>query len=261
MKTKKKLFGILTIAMSVFLLAACGSSDSEGDSGSETEMETFTVATDANFQPFEYKNPDTGKMEGFDIELVKAIADEAGFKVEFETMEFDGLLAGITSGRYPMAVAGISITDERKKSIAFSDKYYDSGLIVMVPKDSDIQSVEDLDGKTVGTRQGSTSQKYLKENTDADIEAFPAIVEAYNALKGGRFDAVLYDLPNVEYYISQNGEGKLKTVGDVLEGQPYGIAFPKDSDNVDMVNEALQTIKDNGTYDEIYKKWFGTEPK
>ncbi|WP_163536312.1 transporter substrate-binding domain-containing protein [Gracilibacillus sp. YIM 98692] len=247
---KKKFYNIVAVMLTVFLLAACGAGG-----------ETYTVATDANFQPFEYKNPETGKMEGFDIELIKAIAEEAGFNVEFETMQFDGLLAGIKSARYPMAVAGISITEERKKTINFSDKYYNSGLIVMVPTESDIQSVDDLAGKKVGTRQGSTSQEYLQNNTDAEIEAFPAIVDAYMALKSGRLDAVLYDLPNVKYFIQQEGEGKLKTVGKLLEGQPYGIAFPKDSDLVDDVNEALQTIKDNGTYDEIYKKWFGEAPE
>ncbi|WP_085522346.1 transporter substrate-binding domain-containing protein [Tuberibacillus sp. Marseille-P3662] len=246
--------------LSLALLTACGSTKSGGDSGGNDEMKTYKVATDANFKPFEYKNPDTGEMEGFDIELLKSIAKEAGFKVKFETMQFDGLLAGIKSGRYDIGVAGISITDERKQSIAFSDKYYDSGLTVMVPKDSDIQSIKDVDGKAVGTRQGSTSQAYLKNNTDADIEAFPAIVNAYTNLKSGRLDAVLYDLPNVKYFIKQKGEGELKTVGKLLQGQPYGIAFPKDSKLVDDVNKALKTLKDNGTYADIYKKWFGTEP-
>ncbi|SDJ99637.1 transporter substrate-binding domain-containing protein [Sediminibacillus albus] len=257
---KKTLLGLITLLM-ISLLAACGSNESSGESGSDSaEGETYTVATDANFQPFEYKNPETGEMEGFDIDLVKAVAKEAGFNVDFKTMEFDGLLASMQSGKFPIGVAGISITEDRKETISFSDSYYDSGLILAVPEESDIQSIDDVDGLKVGARQGSTSEEYLKNNTDAEVVAYPEIVTAYMNLEKDRLDAVLYDLPNVKYYIKENAEGKLKTVGDVLEGQPYGIAFPKDSELVDPVNEALETIKENGTYDEIYKKWFGTEP-
>ncbi|WP_138418206.1 transporter substrate-binding domain-containing protein [Aquibacillus sediminis] len=254
---KKKLFFLLIAIISIGLLVACGSDESSGEGDGE---ETYSVATDSNFQPFEYKNPDTGEMEGFDIELIEAIADESGFNVEFETMEFDGLLASMRTEKNDIGIAGISITEDRKEFIDFSDKYYDSGLILAVPEDSDIESIDEVDGLTVGTRQGSTSNDYLKNNTDAEVEAYPEIVTAYMDLERGRLDAVLYDLPNVQYYIKENAPDELKTVGDVLEGQPYGIALPKGSDLVDPVNEGLEAIKENGTYAEIYKNWFGTEP-
>lgn len=257
----KKLMIFITI-LSLSILTACGTSDTSSSSGGDSgeEMKTYTVATDSNFKPFEYKNPDSGEMEGFDIDLMKEIAKEAGFKVEFETMQFDGLIAGMQSGRYPIGIAGISITEEREKTIDFSIPYYDSGLILMVPKDSKIKSIDDVDGKKVGTRQGSTSQAYLKDNTDAEVEAFPGIVNAYMDVKKGRLDAALYDLPNVLSFIKDNGEDKVKTTGDLLEGQSYGIAFPKDSELVEDVNKALQTLIDNGTYAEIYEKYFGTAP-
>ncbi|SES95389.1 glutamine transport system substrate-binding protein [Salinibacillus kushneri] len=264
---KKKIFGIFIVLLSIAMLVGCGTSESsssdsgdgDADSGSN-DVETYQVATDANFQPFEYKNPETGDMEGFDIELLRAIAEEAGFEVEFNTMEFDGLLGSMRTGKHDIGVAGISITDDRKEEIDFSDKYYDSGLILAVPQDSDIGSIEDIDGHAVGSRQGSTSEEYLKENTNADVNSFPEIVTAYQDLIAGRLDAVLYDLPNVQYYIKENAPDKLKTVGDILEGQPYGIAFPKGSELVEPVNDALATLKENGTYAEIYEKWFGTEP-
>ncbi|WP_417006700.1 transporter substrate-binding domain-containing protein [Aquibacillus salsiterrae] len=246
----------------VALVAGCGTSSSKDDSNGSSgeDVETYTVATDANFQPFEYKNPETGEMEGFDIDLIKAVAEEAGFNVEFKTMEFDGLIASMQSGKFPIGIAGISITEKRQETIDFSDSYYDSGLILAVPENSTIESIDDVDGLKIGARQGSTSEEYLNGNTDAEVVAYPEIVTAYMNLQKDRLDGVLYDLPNVKYYISQNAEGELKTVGDVLEGQPYGIAFPKDSDLVEPVNEALAALKENGTYDEIYKKWFGSEP-
>ncbi|MFD1040008.1 transporter substrate-binding domain-containing protein [Virgibacillus byunsanensis] len=253
---KKKITLLLIAIISIGVLVACGTSESGGDG----DGETYSVATDSNFQPFEYKNPDTGEMEGFDIELIEAIAEESGFDIEFETMEFDGLLASMRTSKNDIGIAGISITEEREEFIDFSDKYYDSGLILAVPADSDIESIEDVGGLTVGARQGSTSNDYLKDNTDAEVEAYPEIVTAYMDLERGRLDAVLYDLPNVQYYIKENAPDELKTVGNVLEGQPYGIALPEGSDLVDPVNEGLAAIKENGTYAEIYEKWFGTAP-
>ncbi|GEN46349.1 transporter substrate-binding domain-containing protein [Alkalibacillus haloalkaliphilus] len=253
----KKLTILLAAMLLIGLLAACGTDGESGDG----DMETYSVATDANFQPFEYLNPDTGEMEGFDIDLLNAIAEEAGFQVEYETMEFDGLLASMRSGRNDIGIAGISITEDRQETIDFSDAYYDSGLILAVPMDSDIESIDDVGGLEVGARQGSTSEEFLLNNTDAEVTAFPEIVTAYMDLEAGRLDAVLYDLPNVQYYIMENAEDELKTVGDVLEGQPYGIAFPKDSELVEPVNEALATVKEDGTYDEIYEKWFGESPE
>ncbi|SEU10055.1 glutamine transport system substrate-binding protein [Salinibacillus kushneri] len=268
---KKNTLLIFAIFFGMLLLAACGSSesssgsdgnsDSSGEEGnSEEESNHYIVATEPNFHPFEFMNTETGKMEGFDIDLMNAIAEEAGFTVEFETMEFDGVLGGMRTGKYPLAISGISITDERKEEIDFSDKYLDSGLILVVPEDSDIQSIDDVDGLKVGAQTGATSEIYLNENTDAEVSAFPEIVTAYQDLQQGRLDAVLYDLPNAQYYIKENPDAGLKTVGDLLQGEPYGIAFPKGSDLVEPVNEALAALKENGKYEEIYKKWFGTEP-
>ncbi|GEN54470.1 glutamine ABC transporter substrate-binding protein [Halobacillus faecis] len=259
MKAKWYLF-IMVMALSM-LLAACGSDseagtsgDSEGDSGGET----YTVATDNNFVPFEFMNEETGEMEGFDIDLIKAIADEAGFNIEIESMKFDGVVAGMQSGRYDIGIAGMTITEERKETIDFSDPYYDAGLMLAVSADNDeIQSEDDLAGKKVGTRSGTTSETYIRENhPDAELITFPGIVEAYMDLESGRLDAVMYDVPNVQYYVANDSEG-LKTAGDILQGEQYGIAFPKDSELVSDVNEALQTLIDNGTYDDIYEEWFG----
>ncbi|WP_226580708.1 glutamine ABC transporter substrate-binding protein [Halobacillus litoralis] len=259
MKSKWYLFMVLVLST---LLAACGSSDessSSGDSGSDESKETYTVATDNNFVPFEFMDEESGEMQGFDIDLIKAIADEAGFNVEIESMKFDGVVAGMQSGRYDIGIAGMTITEERKETIDFSDPYYDAGLMLAVNADNEeIQSEEDLAGKKVGTRSGTTSETYITENhPDAELITFPGIVEAYMDLESGRLDAVMYDVPNVQYYVANDSGAKLKTAGDILQGEQYGIAFPKDSELVGDVNEALQTLIDNGTYDDIYEEWFG----
>ncbi|HID5358769.1 TPA: glutamine ABC transporter substrate-binding protein GlnH [Klebsiella pneumoniae] len=164
----------------------------------------------------------------------------------------------------PLAVAGITITDERKKAIDFSDGYYKSGLLVMVnANNNDIKDVKDLNGKVVAVKSGTGSVDYAKANIKTkDLRQFPNIDNAYMELGTGRADAVLHDTPNILYFIKTAGNGKFKAVGESLEAQNYGIAFPKGSDELrEKVNGALKTLRDNGTYNEIYKKWFGTEPK
>src|SRR5690606_5758339 len=196
------------------------------------------------------------------IDLMNALAEEAGIEIEYETLEFDGIVAGISSGRFDIAIAGMTITEERQESIDFTQPYYEAGLILAVRDDNEeIQSIEDVDGKVVATRTGSTSETYLKEHTDAIPEAFPQIIEGYQNVLAGRADAVLYDLPNVLFYSEQEAEGRLKTVGEKLTGEEYGIAFPKGSELRDVIDEALTTLKENGTYDDIYEKWFGERPE
>src|SRR5699024_7961887 len=164
--------------------------------------------------------------------------------------------------RFDIAIAGMTITEERQESIDFTQPYYEAGLILAVKEGTeDIQSIDDVDGKVVATRTGSTSQEYLAEKTDANAEAFPQIVEAYQNVLAGRADAVLYDLPNVQYYSEKEAGGELKTVGEKLTGEDYGIAFPKGSELRDIIDDALTTLKENGTYDDIYEEWFGERPE
>lgn len=274
----KRFLALFVMIFLIAALAACGSDSSGGsdkdssgdsnsggsDSGKDNDKE-LVVATDNSFVPFEFVDKDSGKdkVQGFDIDLIKAIADEADLNIKFKTMDFKGIIPGLKSGRWDMGIAGISITDERKESIDFSDPYFESGIIVAVQEDNtDIKGFDDLAGKKVSTRQGSTSQDYLKDKSPkSKVKAFPKITEGYQELGSGRVDATLYDEPNLKYYIKQNAEGKIKTVGDKLTAEPYAIGFQKGSDLVEPVNDALKTIKDNGTYDDIYKEWFGEKPE
>ncbi len=128
---------------------------------------------------------------------------------------------------------------------------------------NDIKDVKDLNGKVVAVKSGTGSVDYAKANIKTkDLRQFPNIDNAYMELGTGRADAVLHDTPNILYFIKTAGNGKFKAVGESLEAQNYGIAFPKGSDELrEKVNGALKTLRENGTYNEIYKKWFGTEPK
>src|SRR5690625_1454285 len=178
---RRKLLTALFLSLLIGLLAACGGSDDADDGEAATDdgdKEVYTVATDNGYVPFEYIDEDSGDLVGFDIDLITALAEEADIEIEFETLEFDGIVAGIGSGRFDIAIAGMTITEERQESIDFTQPYYEAGLILAVQDGNDeIQSIDDVDGKVIATRTGSTSQEYLTENTDAEIEAFPAIIE------------------------------------------------------------------------------------
>lgn len=274
----KRFLLALILGLLIGVLAACGDSSkdeekadtNESESANEEEAtndeasdkEVYTVATDNGYVPFEYLDEDSGELVGFDIDLINALAEEAGIEIEFEVLEFDGIVAGVSSGRFDVGIAGMTITEERQETIDFTQPYYEAGLILAVKEgNEEIQSIDDVDGKVVSTRTGSTSQEYLEENTEAKAEAFPQIVEAYQNVLAGRADAVLYDLPNVLFYSEKEAGGELKTVGEKLTGEDYGIAFPKGSELRDVIDDALTTLKENGTYDDIYEEWFGERPE
>lgn len=270
-RKKGKLLGLILLSFIVIIgLTACGSSDKDEAKGSDKKDDSegskledeYTVVSDTSFVPFEFK--EDGEYVGFDIELINAIADEVGFKVNLETTNFDGIIPGLQTGSFDIALAGISITEERAKKIDYSDPYYESGLRIGVSVDNDdINGIEDLEGKTIATRLGSTSAAYIKDNIkDAEANQYEQLDQAYLAVENGSADAILYDAPNVAYYIKTKGEDSLKMVGDLYQAEDYGIAITKGKDDlVEAINDGLATLRENGKYAEIYEKWFGEAPE
>ncbi|QKJ86518.1 glutamine ABC transporter substrate-binding protein GlnH [Paramixta manurensis] len=222
----------------------------------------LVVATDTAFVPFEFKQGD--QYVGFDIDLWSAIAKQLNLDFTLKPMDFSGIIPALQTHNVDVALAGITITDERKKAIEFSDGYYKSGLMVMVKSsNNEIKGIDDLNGKVLAVKSGTGSVDYAKAHIKTkDLRQFPNIDNAYMELGTNRADAVLHDTPNILYFIHTAGKGQFKAVGNSLEAQQYGIAFPKGSDDLrEKVNGALKTLRDNGTYNRIYKKWFGSEPK
>ena len=229
---------------------------------SSSSAAKLVVATDTNFPPFEFKDPETGQHVGFDVELWAAIAKEAGLDYELQPMAFKGIVPGLQSSQLDVGIAGMSITDKRKMVIDFSDGYYDSGLLLLVPKDSLIKGLADLADKTVATKTGTTSVDFLKEKSPkTKLTLFPNDNAMFMELMTGGVDAVMFDKPVIESFVSKRGAGEVAIVGDLYSGQPYGIGFPKGSPVVEKVNAALGTIKANGEYAKIYEKWFGVAPR
>ena len=234
-----------------------------GSTTAFAQTPSVNVATDPSFVPFEMLDPETGEMIGFDMDIINEVAERAGFEVNLTTMEFSGIIPAVQTGSQEIAIAGTTITDERSEVVDFSDPYYDSGLQIIVRADNEeVSSIEDLEGLTIATKIGSTSYDFLQQELgeDADITPYPGTADMYMALLGRNVDAVLYDAPNVAYFSQTRGEGRTKVVGPLYEGQQYGIVFHKGSEWVEPTNEALDAMREDGTYDEIYTKWFGEAP-
>lgn len=224
---------------------------------SVAQANEIVVATDTAFVPFEF-NQD-GEYTGFDIDMWKAIAKELGLEYELRPMDFSGIIPALQTGQIDVALAGITIKPSREEVIDFSDGYYDSGFRLMVPADSDIQTWDDLAGKTLAVKTGTSASDWAEENLpDTKLRKFPNIDNAYLELRTGRVDAAMHDTPNVLYYITTAGNGQVKAVGDQKMSQQYGIGFPKGSKLVGQVNDVLAKMREDGRYDAIYAKWFGS---
>lgn len=253
--------GIAALALGLSACGSGGDAEAGGDSGGDLE-DTYVVASDTSFVPFAFD--EDGEYVGFDMDIINTLAERVGFEIQLETTNFDGIIPGLQTGSFDIAIAGIGITEERAEVIDYTDPYYMSGLrIAVAADDEEIENVEDLEGRTIATRLGSTSAAYIEENIpDATANTYEQLDQAYLSVEGGGSDAILYDAPNVEYYVQTAGEDSLKVTGDLFEAENYGIAVSKgNEDLVEALDEALAEIIEDGTYAEIHTEWFGDEPE
>jgi glutamine transport system substrate-binding protein len=221
----------------------------------------LVVAHDTNFKPFEFKD-ETGNYTGFDIELWKAIASEIGVEYTFQPNDFNGIIPGLQSATFDAGIAGITIKPERQEVVDFSDPYYDSGLVILVRADNnDIKGIEDLKDKVISTKLATSSADFAAGFAPKDnIKLYPNNDAMFLELLSGGADAVIFDMPVVKDFAQKAGKGQVKVVGPLYQGQSYGIAFPKGSDLKPKVDAALKKLRENGTYEKLYIKWFGYAP-
>ncbi len=257
----KKLIALLLMTVSTFLLFGCSgnnSSTAQNDGVLEKikKDQVLTVGTDATFKPFEYKN--NGKYEGFDIDLIEAVAKELGAnKVEYVDTEFKGLIPGLLAKKFDVVVSAMYITDERRQTVNFSDSYFPGGLSIMVKKDNDvIKGIDDLKGKKVSVQVGTKSAKYLEEKyKDITLVKVETNNEMFLELETGKVDAVITGLPAAKTYAKTNE--KVKVLPDTITEEFYGYGLRKEDKELTIaVNAALKKLKENGIYDQITNKWF-----
>ncbi|MEH1857004.1 MAG: basic amino acid ABC transporter substrate-binding protein [Nostoc sp.] len=224
------------------------------------DAKSLKVATDPTFVPFEIQTA-SGNLEGFDIDLMNAIAKVAGFAVQFESLPFDGMISTLQAKRVDAAISGITITAERLKTIAFSRPYFKAGLAIAVREDNqNIKDFNSLKGKKIAVQIGSTGADFAKTIPNTKISTFNSGPEFFQDLLNGNVDAVISDAFATLYAI-KNGKLKgIRVVADFLTEEYYGIAMPKNSPHLDAINKGIASLLSNGNYKQIYQKWFKVEP-
>lgn len=271
---KKKLFVLLSIlVLSALVLSACAPKTTEETPGypAETQptaevaaptsypVETMTkvsVATDATWPPFEYVDEATKDIVGYDIDLLNAIGEKAGLEIEFINLPFDSVLAGVSTCQYDAAISAITITEDRKKSMLFSDPYINAGQIVVVQtSNTEVGGKDDLVGMTIGAQLGTTGEIEAKAIADTTVKPYDSIDLAFLDLQNGQIDAVIADYPTAFGFIATSPD-KIKAVGEVFTDESYGIAVCNTkADLVDKINAGLKAVIEEGTLAELETKW------
>lgn len=255
-------------------LAACSGSNSSSTSSSSSSTTAdsdssssyklinngqLTVGASQDFPPFENLNSQTGKPEGFSIDLMNALADQMGLQCNYlSSIKFDALIPALVSGtKMDVACSSFTITPEREQEIDFTDPYFDSNQSIVVMKNSGITDVSQLAGKKIGAQSGTTGYDWAVENIPTgETVAFDEVTAVFAALQSGQVDAVSIDLPVAQNMI-KTAYSDATIIKETPTGEQYGIAVNKNNPELTKaLNEALEEIKANGTYQQIYDKWF-----
>jgi polar amino acid transport system substrate-binding protein len=238
------LLGILVVSVP---LAAC--------SGNSTSAAKITIATDATWPPFEYVNEQTKQIEGFDIDVMNAIAAKENLNIEFKNVAWDPLLAGMAQGTYDVAISSITITEDRKKDMLFSDPYFAAGQLVVVRNENTTILGKDTLTGNVGVQLGTTGDLEVQKIKTATSKPYDDIGLAFQDLMNGQVNAVVCDNPVALLYVGKNPD-KLKTAGNVFTDENYDIAVAKGkSDLLTKINDGLKAIKAEGFIDKTAKIW------
>ena len=254
----KKLVSVLLVAACVFSLAACGSKDDSKDSkeSKKDSKDTLVMATNAEFPPYEFHEGDD--VVGIDADIARAIGEEMGMEVKIEDMAFDSIIPAVTSGKADFGAAGMTVTEDRKKNVDFTDTYATATQVIIVKEGSDIAGPDDLTGKKIGVQLGTTGDIYADDIEDAKVERYNKGFEAVQALTQDKIDAVVIDgEPAKEFVAEADG---LKILDEAFTEEENAIAVAKDNDDLlKKMNEALASLKESGKIDEIVAKYISAD--
>lgn len=247
------------VVLSLGTLIGCGAkqpADEQNAQADATKTQEIVMGTNAEFEPFEYRG-NGGEVVGFDVEIAKKIAEKVGKSLKVEDMAFDTLIVGLNNDQMDFIAAGMSVTDERKKQVDFSDPYFKSKQMIIVKKDNDtIKTADDLEGKKIGVQLGTTGDlfvsSYLKNK---EVVQFDKAALAVMDLKNGQVDAVVVDAEPAKKLVQ--GQDDLKILDAPFVEEEYAIAVKKgNKELLDAINEVIAEIKASGEYDTIHKQFF-----
>ena len=239
--------------------AASEAASTSAAAGELTTVEAgkLTMATNAAFPPYEMTT-DAGEFEGIDIETAQAIADKLGLELQIDDMDFDAALLSVQQGKADIVMAGVTVTDERKAVMDFSDSYATGIQSIIVPEGSDIASPDDLAGKKIGTQRGTTGYIYCSDDFgDENVVAYDDGLTAVQALNNGQVDAVVIDNAPAQEFIAANPG--LKILDTSYAEEDYAIGMAKGSSLEDAVNSVLEELKADGTLQAIVDKYITAE--
>ncbi|MEN8625094.1 transporter substrate-binding domain-containing protein [Psychrobacter proteolyticus] len=259
----KKALWLAPLSAAMLMLAGCNNSsapaeNAEADTATEAPL-NIKIATESSYKPFSYTDAD-GKLIGYEIELVDALCAQMKAECEVISQDWDGLIPGLNAQKFDAAIAGMSITPERKEVVDFSDPYFHSGIILIGKKGDDL-SVESLTGLPIASQRSTVASQYLQdEHADADIKLYDTQDNAYLDLTSGRVRGMMSDkVTGIDWLKTDAGKGyEVKGEEISTNDDAMGIAFRKGDPLIAKFNAALAELKDNGTYDQITGSYFGT---
>lgn len=248
------------------VLAGCGGKEAASGNGNNSvldrveESKVLKVGFEGTYPPFNYLNDDE-KYDGFDVDISNEIAKRLGVKAEFVATKWDSLLGGLKSDKFDIIIGQMTVTEERKKSVDFTDPYVVTGSVLVTRKDTNyIKVLEDIKGKNVGVGGGTTFEEVANSVEGANVKLYKAVNDYITDLMNNRLDVIINDQLLMSFNIKEK-DLPIKITSDILNKDEIGMAVKKDNEDfVKKVNTILAEMKEDGTYNEIYKKWFGTEP-
>lgn len=224
---------------------------------------TLKIGVSNEMAPFSYYDEEEKKIKGFDIDILEKISDYLGFEYELQPMPMRQITEKIKSNKLDMAIAGISITDDRQKEFLFTDAYYENTLKIMVNKDAGITERKEITGKVIGVEEGTSNADYIKDymSENNQIKYYSSMKKVFKDLEKGKIDATLYDTTGVDYYLEHHENTNLIALDEKLNSEEsnYGIMFRKGYEYLDQFNVALQVLNINGDYQKIKEKWLKSE--
>ncbi|WP_110928000.1 transporter substrate-binding domain-containing protein [Bacillus massiliglaciei] len=264
---KKKLGLLLTSVVMAGSLAACGNSGEKEGSGSSADKKVLTVGTSADYKPFEYvETASSEEIIGFDIDIIKKIGKDLGYQVQVKDIDFNSLIPALENGTVDVVISSMTPTPEREKTVDFSDIYYEAENMIVAKKDSNIKTIEDLEGKNVGVQLASIQEELAndiakKEKIDFEAKKLNRIPEIFQEIAAGRFDAAIIEDTVAKGYLEDNKDLAGFEIDNGDEKTGTAIAFEKGSSLTDDFNKELKKMKDSGELDKLIVKWFDGETK
>ncbi len=258
---------LLSITIGATLLVGCGSNKTQNKENNKQSVNSLErvkkagklkIGLDDSYPPMEFRD-EKNNLVGFDIDFANELGKKLGVEVEFTPTEWKGILLALQSGKFDAIISGLSITEERKKSIEFSEPYVMGGQVIAVKKgNASIKKLDDLKGKVLACQMGSTGHKAAEKMEGLkEVKPYDKITEAFTELSIGRIDAVIMDAQVGGYYLAKN-PGKFEVLEQKVSEEPMGIGFKKeDKELKEEIQKAINELKEDGTLSKLSVKWFG----